>query len=232
MEIIDSASIPTRRQDWAEQLATLTRTAWTGKDGHCHFPYLPLTEAREWTETVQAHWQAETMRSWVLADSNERFLAHAALVKKSDHWELGRWVALPDAPKGAVTRLCREAMRHAAEHALPFQVECTQAHTASQSICTRLGLRFAGIGILGTINRVTWDIIFFDSLPSPAFVPRSGILGDPLDQSVICEERHHARLRELPNLLTTDRGGELPPTRFHLLPELIEPVRSIIAFNV
>lgn len=231
MKIIDATQIPMQQEDWARQLADLTRLAWSGRDGRCHFPYRPLTEAHEWEHAVRSAWIAETMFSWILIDSHGHFLAHAALVKKPNHWELGRWVALPTAPKGAITLLCKEALRHAANHRMRVQVECTQAHTASQHICTRLGLRFAGIGILGKVEGITWDIIYFDSLDTPSFVPRTGMLGDPLHQPMRCEETHRARLRELPDIITTDRGGELPPMRFHLLPELIEPVRSIIRLN-
>lgn len=231
VKIIDSGQISQQRTDWAEQLATLTRVAWTGGDGRCHFPYRPLTEATEWKNVVRTAWQAETMRSWALVDPNGRFLAHAALVQKSGYWELGRWVALPDAPKGAVTQLCEEAMRFAHVKTLRVQVECTQAHTASQKICERLGLRFAGIGILGRIDDVTWDIVYFDSLSTEAFVPRAGILGDPLHHEISCEAVHQARLRELPRILTSDRGGELPPTRFHALPHLLAPIRAIVALN-
>jgi hypothetical protein len=107
VKIIDSSQIPPTCPDWATQLANLTRIAWTGRDGRCHFPYRPLTETREWEQVVQTAWQAETMHSWVLVDPSGRFLAHAALVQKSGYWELGRWVALPDAPRGAVTRLVK-----------------------------------------------------------------------------------------------------------------------------
>ncbi len=231
MQIIEVAQILEQRS-WAHQLADLTRIAWTGKDGRCHFPYRPLTGAYEWETNVRRAWQGEAMHSWVLIDAKGRFLAHVALVKKNGYWELGRWVALPFAPKGSVTLLCQEAMRFVMAQNLLIQVECTQAHTSSQKICTRLGLRFAGIGILGQIEGVTWDIIYFDSLATPAFVPRAGILADPLHHEVRCKEEHRARLRELPDILTTDRGGELPPTRFHLLPELVAPVRSIIALNL
>ena len=231
MKIIDRSQIPLTRRDWATQLANLTRIAWTGRDGRCHCPYRPLTEPTEWEKVVQAAWETETMHSWVLVDPSRRFLAHAALVQKPGYWELGRWVALPDAPRGAVTRLCEVAMQFARTHGLRVQVECTQAHTTSQKICLRLGLRFAGIGILGEIEGVTWDIIYFDSLDTPSFVPREGILADPLDHPVGCEESHRARLRALPHLLTSDRGGDLPPTRFHALPHLIEPIRTIIALN-
>lgn len=230
MNIIHTSQIPTHA-DWAAQLARLTRTAWSSADGRCHFPYRPLTEADEWTRVVCSAWEAQTMHSWVLVDDAGRFQAHAALVQKSGYWELGRWVALPNAPKGAVTKLCEVAMAFARAKNLRIQVECTQAHTASQKICVRLGLRFAGIGILGNIEGVTWDIIYFDSLSRTPFVPRAGLLGDPLDHAVRCEAHHLARLREIPRILTTDRGEEFPPQRFHTLPDLVEPIRSIVALN-
>lgn len=231
VRLINTHHIAEVTPDWADQLARLTRIAWSSADGRCHFPYRPLTEATEWEGAVQTAWQNQTMHSWVLVDEGGRFQAHAALVQKVGYWELGRWVALPDAPKGAVTHLCEEAMRFVHRHGLRIQVECTQAHTASQKICTRLGLRFAGIGILGKIEGVTWDIIYFDSLSGTPFTPRTGLLADPLDHPVRCEAAHLARLREIPTILTTDRGEELPPRRFHTLPHLVNPIRMIASLN-
>jgi hypothetical protein len=74
---------------------------------------------------------------------------------------------------------------------------------------------------------VTWDIIYFDSSVLPFVLER--ILADP-DHPVRCEESS-AHGGEHSYLLTTDRGGDLPPTRFHALPHLIEPIRTIIALN-
>lgn len=230
LKIIQAAQI-LAHLNWATQLANLTRTAWSSSDGHCHFPYRPLTEATEWEQVVRAAWAEQTMHSWVLVDETGCFQAHAALIQKDGYWELGRWVALPNAPKGAVTSLCEAATAFARAHDLRIQVECTQAHTASQKICVHLGLRFAGIGILGEIEGVTWDIIYFDSLPGAPFTPRAGLLADPLDHPVRCEEQHRARLREIPLILTTDRGEELPPRRFHTLPHLVDPIRSIVSLN-
>jgi hypothetical protein len=161
----------------------------------------------------------------------EEIVAHAALVQKGEDWELGRWVALPDAPQGAVTALCRRAMEYVSRHGLRVRVECTQAHTSSQHICRRLGLRWAGIGILDEIDGVVWDIIYFDNQPGPPFRPRSGVLGDPLGQPVACRPEHRRRLSQIATLITTDRGEPLPPQRFHLLEELVRPVREIIELN-
>ena len=230
LNIVHATQIPTHAH-WATQLANLTRTAWSSSDGQCHFPYRPLTEAHEWEHAVRDAWNEARMHSWVLVDERGHFQAHAALVQKNGYWELGRWVALPNAPKGAVTKLCEVAMEFVHAHNLRVQVECTQAHTASQKICVRLGLRFAGIGILGEIEGVTWDIIYFDSLPGTPFTPRAGLLADPLDHPVRCEASHRARLREISTILTTDCGEELPPRRFHTLPHLVDPIRSIVSLN-
>lgn len=231
MNIIDERQIPHKRTDWATQLAELTRLAWTGRDGRCYFPYRPLIEANEWETKVKITWESGAMHSWVLADDQGRFIAHAALVQKPGYWELGRWVAHPNAPKGAMTRLCEEAMTYARKIGLRVQVECTQAHTSSQIICERLGLRFAGIGVLDRIEDIPWDILYFDTDSSPPFSPKAGLLANPLGRELRAEAGHQTRLREISQILTTDRGGELPPTRFHALPHLIAPIRSIIALN-
>ena len=87
------------------------------------------------------------MHSWVRVVEGQ-IVAHAALVRKSEsRFELGRWVAYKNAPRGAITELCRLALNFADSKMV--HVECTQAHTSSQAICERLGLRFAGLGILG-----------------------------------------------------------------------------------
>lgn len=215
---------------WDEKLAALTKTAWTGRDGRCYFPYAPLTTAEYWRSDVAAAWRDGSMHSWIMVH-RKKVVAHAALVRKDGYWESGRWVALPDAPRGAVSALCAEAFAFARRHGLRLQVECTQAHSSSQFICERLGLRFAGIGVLAEIDGVRWDIIYYDNLAAPPFEPRPGVLGDPLGRDICCRPEHRRRLAEIETVITTERGGGLPPRLFHVLPHLVEPVRRIILLN-
>jgi RimJ/RimL family protein N-acetyltransferase len=215
---------------WAEQLADLVCIAWTGVDGKCYFPYRPLTTTKYWKSMVATAWSDGSMRSWILFHTG-RIVAHVALVKKFDFWELGRWVALPDAPHGAVTMLSRRALDWAQNQQFRIQVECTQAHTSSQFICERLGLRFAGIGILTKMDGVTWDIIYFDNLKLSLFRARRGLLGNPQGRDLSCRPEDLGRLAEIEKIITTDRGGALPPRFFHTLPRLVEPIRHIIESN-
>lgn len=223
MQILHSSWIPDTVADWPNQLATLTRSAWTGRNGRCYFPYRPLTKPEHWREHVSQLWDDENMHSWVLVVDG-RIVAHSALVKKLEYWELGRWVAYPDAPHGAVTNLCTKAMELATRDGMRVQVECTQAHVHSQHICERLGLRWAGIGILEHAEDGTWwDIIYYDNRKGlQPFDPNNyndqQIIGDPLGQVVKAHNGHLGRLSEISGLITTEPGGELPPKLFHILP--------------
>ncbi len=219
--------------NWPSQLADLTKTAWTGPKGECWFPYVPLTRSEYWEAEISAQWTKKELISWVLVDDAGKILSHAALVDKRGYHELGRWVSYPDSPKGAVSRLCREAMRHAEENSLGIIVETTQAHTSSQFICESLGLRFAGIGLLARIDGIEWDILYYDNMHDrPAFVPRKGILADPLGKEMLCDALRISDLVTALKMLTTDRGGGLPPSRFHVLPERYDQVREILRLNI
>lgn len=230
MEILHSSHIPLIIPNWAEQLATLTRNAWTGKDGHCYFPYLPLTTALEWRTVVARTWRTKRMHSWVL-HSGGKILSHAALIDKGTHWELGRLVA-HNAPRGGTHEVCEARMAFCREQGIDAQMECTQAHTIAQWHATQCGMRFAGLGFLDVIDGVNWDIIYFDTRTDlPPFEPTRGILSNPLGVTFPCSEADSLRLSQISKTLTTNRGGTLPPTRFHILPELLEPVQRIIELN-
>lgn len=217
--------------NWAQQLADLTRIAWSGDDGTCYFPYQPLTGADFWRESVAKDWQSKSMYSWVMTNNSHEIVAHAALIKKEGFWELGRWVALPSAAKGAVTTLCQTAMEFVKAGSLRVRVECTQAHTRSQVICERLGLRFAGIGILKKVGDVWWDIIYYDNAALPDFCGQSGIIANPLGDSIASGAEALERLRMISEIISTEIGGTLPPEKFHILPRLEKTVRDIISLN-
>ena len=209
--------------DWAEQLSRLTRIAWTGSDGRCHFPYKPLTAPDFWRSEVARLWDEDRMRSWTTVE-NGRIVAHSALVHKRDRqWELGRWVTFPDAPRGAITRLAELAMRSVNEERLSIRVECTQAHQFSQRVCERVGLRSAGFGILEQAADGTWwDILYYDNAPIGAFDPDAfddqRVIGNPNGVPVIAKNGDLARLERIQAIISTDPGGALPPERFHILP--------------
>lgn len=218
--------------NWAKQLANLTKTAWTGTDGKCYFPYRPLTTETFWKESVYEQWLTSDMISWILVSKNGRILAHAALVQKDGFFELGRWVAYSDSPIGSITKLSKKAMAFAQRSLDRVKVETTQAHTSSQFICQQLGLRFAGIGFLDKIDGVHWDIIYYDNMDLAPFYPEPGILGNPLGRKVQFERKHQKRLQEISTILTTSKGGEMPPKKFHVLPEIFGPVSEIAKLNL
>lgn len=217
--------------NWSKQLADLTHIAWTGPDGICYFPYLPLTHEEYWENVILPAWQKGSIHSWVAVEK-KRIIAHAAFVKKGGIWECGRWVALPEAPKGVMTGLVAELFQYAQKQGWRFQVECTQAHTASEKICRRLGLRFAGIGILEKIGDIWWDIIYFDNSKAPDFSPIIGILGDPLGKKIVFSPFFEERLKMIKQIITTENSENLPPKFFHILPELEPTVRQILALNL
>ncbi len=229
MELLHSSQIPTVIPDWATQLAELTRLAWTSPDGRCHFPYLPLTQRDEWLTKVASDWTSGVMHSWVVLHEG-RICSHAALLNKGAHWELGRLVA-HQAPRGTTHELCKVRLNYCRAKRIHARMECTQAHTRAQRHAARVGMRFAGIGFLDKIDGVDWDIIFFDTLDLPAFHPRPGILADPNGVALHCRDQDRTRLHQIRHIITTDVGGALPPTRFHVLPELMDTVQRIIQLN-
>ena len=230
MQILHSSLFPTLIPDWAHQLAELTRIAWSDQHGHCWFPYLPLTTEHEWLTRVAGDWATGAMHSWVSVVDGQ-IVSHAALLNKGTYWELGRLVA-HNAPHGATHALCEERCRFYRANNIHARMECTQAHTRAQWHAAQCGMRFAGIGTLDVIDGVNWDIVFFDTLEDTTpFQPRPGVLADPLGHEILCTSRDRARLQEISGILTTQRGGTLPPTRFHILPELENSVREIIRLN-
>lgn len=222
--------------NWPKQLADLTRIAWTGADGRCYFPYLPLTTPKFWATAVKQDVLEGKMHSFALLHK-EQIIAHAALVNKGlNQWECGRWVALPDAPKGAVSQVITHALSFAEKNQWQVWVECTQAHRVSQYLCRKFGLRFAGVGFLNQIDGIAWDIIYFDNarhLEPFNLDPRQPqIIANPLGRQIQLGEIHRQRVREISSLLSTDHGGELPPRLFYTLPELFRPIETIIRANL
>lgn len=229
MDIITQHAVPLAIPHWPETLSTLVRDAWTGDDGRCHFPYRPLTTPEFWETAVAREWTEGRMHSWV-AMLDGRAVAHAALVRRDGYWEAGRLVSR-EAPPGTVAALCETRMAFAEAHGLSVVAECTQAHTRAQFFSAKMGMRFAGIGILAEIDGVSWDIVYFDNHPAEPFNPEPGILANPLGHPLVCEPRHRKRLAQIPGIIASNARVQFPPTRFNVLPHLVDPVLRIVALN-
>jgi hypothetical protein len=229
MKIVRSDCIPQVVSSWPEKLAELTRVAWTGPDGKCHFPYKPLITPEFWEREIGRGWADGSIVSWVLLDG-DRIASHVALLSKGTHWELGRLMSHRAGPDGTAA-LCRERIAFTRARGIQARMECTQAHTSAQWHADNVGMRFAGIGFLDKIEEVSWDIIFFDTLDMPEFAPQRGILGDPLGTAIECTPTDRQRLIEISQTMTTDRWEPLPPRQFHVLPRLLGPVQRIIEIN-
>lgn len=229
MEIIHSSEIPWRVPYWAEVLSELVRIAWTGADGICYFPYLPFTTRAFWRDKIIHEWVAGRLHSWIVLYEG-KVVAHAALIKREEHWEFGRLVS-HDPPRGAVAQLCRRLMDFVNVHQLHIVEECTQAHTRTQYLAELVGLRFAGIGPLTQINGVHWDIVYYDNHAGAPFEPKPGVLADPLGRELLCEPHHLSRLRQIPGILGVSSVVEFPPRAFNVLPALLDRVGAIVRFN-
>lgn len=229
MNILHSSKLHESIPDWDIQLANLARVAWTGPDNKCHFPYKPLITPEFWKNVVAKQWSEGSHHSWILAE-NGQIVSHCALINKGGYWELGRLFS-SGAPKNGTSLLCARRLEFAREHKIHAQMECTQAHTRAQELAARHGLRFAGIGFLNKIDGINWDIIYFDTLGIEPFTPSKGVLANPLGTELRCKEKDRKRLKEIHSILSTKRGGILPPTQFHVLPELLTAVQEIIRLN-
>lgn len=230
MEIIHSSEIPWRVPYWQEALSELVRIAWTGSDGICYFPYMPFTTHAFWRDKIIHEWAAERLHSWIVLHEG-KVVAHAALVKRSNYWELGRLVS-HDPPPGAVVDLCRSRMSYVRQHKLRVVAECTQAHNRTQFLSALMGLRFAGIGLLEkTADGIWWDIVYYDNHPAAPFEPRAGVLAEPLGQELRCQPHNLERLRQIPLILGTSSIVEFPPRAFNVLPAHLDRVRAIVRFN-
>jgi len=226
--------------NWAEQLANLMKAAWTQNEV-CYFPYQPLITPEYWATTFLSQWQNGRASSYVIADGDV-IVAHSSFVLNEFGdtgkfvWELGRWVCLPSySGHGIMSNLVCQMVRDTrTSSGFRFRVEATQAHTQSQSLCERAGLRFAGIGILDKGQDLgNWDIIYYDNGdPEKPFVPKNGILGDPLGREIYMRESYQPRIREISKIITTTPTSPLPPREFHILPQREDVVRKIIELNL
>jgi len=220
----------TKIPNWEWQLSGLVKTAWATEDGRFLFPYPPFGEAGHWGNEIFSMWQNGKMFSWAAAEDGV-IKAHASLIDKGGYWELGRFVSYNDNPRFTAFNLCRMAMEKSREKGWRVLCEATQRHTSSQYICTQLGLRFAGFGMLTKIGSVYWDIIYFDNLSAPIFKGKQGIIGEPLGESLACDESTRNRLRMISGILSVERESGMPPRFFHTLPEYLPVVREIISLN-
>lgn len=237
MKILNSLSGDIRNNvhDCFLQCSELFRVVWTDNKGENHFPYLPFTTREYWEDEVSKAWESREMISWALVSDDWQILAHVALVKVGEHYELGRWASYPGSPRGAVTALSKKALKFADSVDKKVFVAATQAHTTSQYICREgLGLRFAGIdfAVNNGAGGFPWDIINYDNLDIADFVSQKGITGNPLGEPVAVLPRHLPRLIEALEILTSERGGCLPPLGFHVWERDIDAVRIIFQDSI
>ncbi len=216
------------------QCSDLFRIVWTDNKGENHFPYLPFTTKEYWENNINKDWKSKEMISWVMVSDAGKILAHVALVKTGNSYELGRWASYTESPRGAVTDLCKEAIKFADSIGVKVFVAATQAHTTSQYICRVLGLRFAGIGfaVNNGAGGFPWDIIYYDNLNIADFVSQRGVTGNPLGGQILVDHSHLPRLIEALKILTSERGGCLPPLGFHVLKREAEAVRIIFQDSI
>lgn len=237
MKILNSLNGDIRHKitDCTSQGSALFRAVWTDDKGENHFPYLPFTTKKYWKGKVGRLWKKRKMISWVLVSDAGQIHAHVALVKVGNHYELGRWAAYPGSLHNAVTDLCKEALKFADSVGKKVFVAATQAHTTSQYICREgLGLRFAGVGfaVNNGAGGFPWDIIYYDNLDIADFVSQKGITGNPLGEPLAVLYKHLPRLIEALEILSDERGGCLPPLKFHIWTPQLEVVRDIFLDNI
>lgn len=217
------------------QCSDLFRIVWTDNKGENHFPYLPFTTEKYWEDEISRQWINKEMISWVRVSDVGQIFAHVAIIKVGNHYELGRWAAYHGSPRGAVTDLCKEALKFADSVGKKVFVAATQAHTTSQYICREgLGLRFAGIGFAVNNGKggFPWDIIYYDNLDIVDFVSQKGITGNSLGKPIPVLSKHLPRLIEAVEILSDERGGCLPPLKFHIWTPQLEVVRDIFLDNI
>lgn len=230
---------------WGHQIAEITRLAWSCKKQIFHFPYYKLAERDYWRINMGDLMDQDKMMSWVYVVNGNIIVAHVSLIQKEcpiigEYWELGRMVCHPDFQnRGIMMQLAQTAKKAAEIYGFKVVVECTQANTFSQAICHKLSLRFAGIGVLPQrednnpgMGGSKWDIIYYDNLPLTPFEPQAGLLNNHLGVNREAEDGHLPRLREINGIISTECGGQLPPTQFHILPIHEKAVQGIIRYNV
>lgn len=222
-------------QDCFLQCSNLFRIVWTDDKGENHFPYLPFTTMEYWEDEVSKAWKSREMISGVLVSDAGQITAHSALIEVGNHYELGRWAAYPGSPHNAVTDLSKELLKFADSVGKKVFVAATQAHTTSQYICREgLGFRFAGIGLAVNdgAGESHWDIIYYDDLDIADFIYQEGITGNPLGEPIEALPEHLPRLIEALKILTDDRGGCLPPLKFHIWAPQLEAARDIFKGSI
>lgn len=218
-------------------LAQLTRSVWTDDDGEFKFPYYALGTVEFWDEVMRPLYTEQKAFSWI-AVQDGRVIAHLALMNKGTYWELGRMMALAQAPRGTMSCLVRQACLFARKNRIIFQVECSQYHTTSQWICVVVaGLRFAGIGVLDNPdvaghNHHCYNIYFDNAHHLGPFQPVDGLLANPCGNEIHSLPHYQEPLIYARDNLTTERGTHLVSSRFHILPDFLPLVEQIIARNI
>ncbi len=234
-QIIMSDRIPALIPNWDTQLAGLTQKVWTNhKTGQTMFPHSTLNKVETWRTEILTGWIENTIFSWVIVDERLRICAHVALIQlESGLWELGRLMSDPDRRfTGGIKALVMARMNFLRAAGIQAFTEATQGHSKASFLARFAGMKFAGIAPKVMVDGIHWDILFWDTERSEHFVPRKGILADPLGNEILCTPEHRAFLRRIEPIITTERGGRFPPKGFHVLPEVEPIVREIIRLNL
>ena len=222
-------------QNWNKQLAELVRTMWLGRDGRCYFPHPSLTSPKWWEEVAVRDWVAGKMlsRFWLDESKGNRIAATASLIDQGDHWEIGRFNSYDCNPREIMSGLVRDLYQVAQRAGSPVACETTQCHTSSQFIVSKLGMRFAGYGILDVVDGVFWDILYFDNHPAPDFVSdREGLINNLFGRPTLAGDFQRKRLAAIPSIISTERTSGFPPQKFHIYEKYLPHMESIIRMNV
>lgn len=108
---------------------------------------------------------------------------------------------------------------------------CSLAHQATQAFDVKMNRRFAGLDFVKEFVP-WWNVVaVFDNADLPSFVPQKDQISNVHGE--IKEGGFKSEFFMLYLYMTTLRGsGRLPPSRFHVLPELVPKIMRIITANL
>ncbi len=220
---------------WDTQLAELLNTAWTAHDGIPYPPYPDLTNSEYWKKVVSSKWSEDTMHSWVAVKDGD-ILSHAAIVSHEDErgkfYEIGRLAVTPEAPKGTTTNLFLAGTNYIEDKGMYGFLEGTVSHSRSQYMARVIaGWAFAGYVYRGFVAGKHLDGVLLDNSGTD-FIPRTGIVAELRDKAIECSDIHKERLYAMAGRITVARAIDITPGGLvHTLPDLIEPLNTIITQN-
>lgn len=222
-----------RIPDWHTQLAQLIKYMWSGNGGICYFPYQPMATGEYWLSVALPEWESGDVRPAFYIEGDGRIKAYAAIVRKNGYVELGRFNSYGDNPRGIMLELTARLVSEVDDD-VSIVCEATQAHTSSQWIASRLGLRFAGYGFLSYIRGVPWDILYFDNrVDLGDFVSsKPGLVSNLLGIERFADENHIKRLREAALVISIEKTSGFPPQKFHIYDKFLPHFQSILAMTI